>query len=265
MIEKKSSLISRIANRTKKYAKFLVGAVILSLVVFSIIVFNTNIKDNSNRIEKIEKAKKTVDTDGIILLNKIKQLENNIVLIRSNISVLESELVKLQNQDPVNNEKNVQIIILLNKVLNTIYRGGDFSDNIKYLKELSKNRYSIFENIVKLELFKIQQNQKELKSVFMNEYKNMSEVSNDEKNKIKQFFGDNIKIRKIGKIEEEDSKDNIILAIENSINDFEYEKAIEIIKNNNYSIFFSETLKILTYKNEAITIINNTMELIFIN
>jgi hypothetical protein len=255
--EKKNKLINKIG----RYIKLLVSVSVSICVIFSAVFIISKVRENSSKIEKIRTSE---SNSGDILANRVKQLENTVSLMRSNIGVLESEIIKLQNQNPINNEKNIQIVILLNKILNTVYKGGDFSENIRYIKELSKSRTDIFEKVVKLEKFKVQQNQKDLRTVFVSEYKNISKIDENEKNKIKKFIDDNIKIRKIDKIEE-NSNDNIIFDIENSINNFKYEEAIKIINDNNYSGNFTKTLEILIQKYETIVIIDDIINFIFIN
>ncbi len=215
------------------------------------------IKDTLDNFEEKVKLKEE------FFAGKIENFENLILDLQEKVNTLQNNISNLENINPANNEKNLQIVILLYKIQDVVCRGGDFSKYFEYLINVTNNKKFILENILKLEKYKNQKTQRYLKDTFYEEYLVLLS-SKDNKNKLKTFFDDNIKIRKISNFDKNSDKINIDISnIEESINIFSYEKAIKIIIDNNYSQYFSNTLGILNEKNEAIIIINKILDFIY--
>lgn len=215
--------------------------------------FYENISDNSSDLIKYE-----------ILKSKIEKLENNILELQEIVAILQKNILEIENTNPANNEKNLQIVILLHKIENIILIGGDFTSYFEYLKVLTRNKNFIFENVLKLERYRIQKSQQELKKVFFKEYEKALAEKNDSENKLKILLNDNIKVRKIGNFKEDiDNIDLNIRNIENSIEKFDYNRAIDIILNNNYEDKFSNTLNILYEKGNALSSVNEILDFIY--
>lgn len=198
------------------------------------------------------------------LNNKLIVLENNILELQNTIENLQKNILELENNNPINNEKNLQIVILLHKIENIVHIGGDFSDYFEYLKNLTKNKNLILENVLKLERYKKQKSQQELKNIFFKEYENILAKRNNNENKLRIFLSDNIKIRKVGNFKENtDSLDINLYNIENNIEKFSYTEAIDIILNYGYENDFSNTLNILYEKSNALLSIKEILNFIY--
>ncbi len=284
VLKKKLSLNIKFKVIFKKIFKFF--KYIISIILFTLIIFiifkikneysvqqnleenlETNIiKQDENTIsiqDTLDDFKENIEFKEELLKNKIESLENIVKVLEEKINSLQNNILDFENNSPTNNEKNLQIIILLYKIQDIVYKGGDFSKYFEYLVNISKNRELIFENVLKIEKYRNQKIQKDLKNTFFNEYLNLLSLKNN-KNKIKTFLDSNVKIRKISNFDENVDKISIDISnIEKNIETFNYKDAISIIVDNNYSQYFKDTLEILSEKNEVILIINKIFDFIY--
>lgn len=261
-------------SKLKLIFKFVFIACVLFVIIFLIKNFNSKNTINTNKATidqntNVQTDLKEKNIEIELLKNQINQLENKIKIIVLDVDGLKTDIMKLENQNPANNEKNLQIVLFLNKIENIVYKGGDFSENLRFLMELAKSRNDILENVLKLKNFSKQKTQKELNTVFFNEYKNI--LNNNDKNNaenytLKRFLNENIRVRKVNNFDEKEinSIDNIISQIENEINLFNYQEAIDIVQRNNYFNSFEETLKILNDKNNVIKLVNKIFDFIYL-
>ncbi|MDR1499292.1 MAG: hypothetical protein LBS34_03320 [Rickettsiales bacterium] len=242
-------------------AGVLLGLFILSSFVSSDANITNTVTSVSQPKENEEEIKK-IGNNNFVMEERMGQLEKSVILLQSSLATLENNIAELQNQNPTGNEKNLQIVIFLNKIQNIIRIGGDFSSDLRYLEELSRGWHSVFENIIKLENYTKQKTQSELKSTFFREYKEILKNINAKSSIVKQFLNDNIVIRKTGDVSDK-SKDAVILAVESSINNFDYSGAIKTILDSNYASNFPNTLEILNNKVKAINLTESVMDLMF--
>lgn len=229
-------------------------------------ILNKISKDNKNniiitelnkKIENINYNNKELQNYITELENKINDYNNKILAFENNIIDLENKIVKLENANPINNERNIQIIILINKIKDLYYSNNNFINELESLKILSKNKADIYNNILKLDNFI---NKKSSFEDFQTEYKNL--LVKQDKNKIKEFINENIQIRKINP-EKNDIVNKNIKDIENYINLHQYQKALNIIKENKYNNIFVNTVNTLNNNIEFDNIINNIVENIY--
>lgn len=218
---------------------------------------NTIITELNKKIENINYNNKELQNYITELENKINDYNNKILAFENNIIDLENKIVKLENANPINNERNIQIIILINKIKDLYYSNNNFINELESLKILSKNKADIYNNILKLDNFI---NKKSSFEDFQTEYKNL--LVKQDKNKIKEFINENIQIRKINP-EKKDIVNKNIKDIENYINLHQYQKALNIIKENKYNNIFVKTVNTLNNNIEFDNIINNIVENIY--
>lgn len=218
---------------------------------------NTIITELNKKIENINYNNKELQNYITELENKINDYNNKILAFENNIIDLENKIVKLENANPINNERNIQIIILINKIKDLYYSNNNFINELESLKILSKNKADIYNNILKLDNFI---NKKSSFEDFQTEYKNL--LVKQDKNKIKEFINENIQIRKINP-EKNDIVNKNIKDIENYINLHQYQKALNIIKENKYNNIFVNTVNTLNNNIEFDNIINNIVENIY--
>lgn len=218
---------------------------------------NTIITELNKKIENINYNNKELQNYITELENKINDYNNKILAFENNIIDLENKIVKLENANPINNERNIQIIILINKIKDLYYSNNNFINELESLKILSKNKADIYNNILKLDNFI---NKKSSFEDFQTEYKNL--LVKQDKNKIKEFINENIQIRKINP-EKNDIVNKNIKDIENYINLHQYQKALNIIKENKYNNIFVKTVNTLNNNIEFDNIINNIVENIY--
>lgn len=218
---------------------------------------NTIITELNKKIENINYNNKELQNYITELENKINDYNNKILAFENNIIDLENKIVKLENANPINNERNIQIIILINKIKDLYYSNNNFINELESLKILSKNKADIYNNILKLDNFI---NKKSSFENFQTEYKNL--LVKQDKNKIKEFINENIQIRKINP-EKNDIVNKNIKDIENYINLHQYQKALNIIKENKYNNIFVNTVNTLNNNIEFDNIINNIVENIY--
>lgn len=218
---------------------------------------NTIITELNKKIENIDYNNKELQNYITELENKINDYNNKILAFENNIIDLENKIVKLENANPINNERNIQIIILINKIKDLYYSNNNFINELESLKILSKNKADIYNNILKLDNFI---NKKSSFEDFQTEYKNL--LVKQDKNKIKEFINENIQIRKINP-EKNDIVNKNIKDIENYINLHQYQKALNIIKENKYNNIFVNTVNTLNNNIEFDNIINNIVENIY--
>ena len=218
---------------------------------------NTIITELNKKIENINYNNKELQNYITELENKINDYNNKILAFENNIIDLENKIVKLENANPINNERNIQIIILINKIKDLYYSNNNFINELESLKILSKNKADIYNNILKLDNFI---NKKSSFEDFQTEYKNL--LVKQDKNKIREFINENIQIRKINP-EKNDIVNKNIKDIENYINLHQYQKALNIIKENKYNNIFVNTVNTLNNNIEFDNIINNIVENIY--
>ena len=218
---------------------------------------NTILIELNKKIESINYNNKELQNHIIELENKINDYNNKILAFENNIIDLENKIIKLENTNPINNERNIQIIILINKIKDLYYSNDNFINELESLKILSKNKADIYNNILKLNNFL---NKNSSFDNFQIEYKNL--LVKQDKNKIKEFINENIQIRKINP-KENDIINKNIKDIENYINLHQYQKALNIIKENKYNSIFVNTVNTLNNNIEFDNIINNIVENIY--
>lgn len=270
-------------NKKTKLKKIIKISVILILLLFVIfmarkaksVYFNRktiNVEENNgNTIEKNELLEQKIndlvvklDMKDNFIKNRIENLENNFLALQNDVSNIQKNIIELENRDPASSEKNIQLVVLLYKIKNVVFLGGDFSEYFNHLKILAKNKDAIFENVLKLEKYKLQKTQAELKKVFFGEYVRIISNNDENNNRITEFFKENIKIRKIANFDK--SVDNTslnIVDIENSIDKFDYKAAIELILQNKYENNFPNTLGILNEKSDVLKIVEEILDFVY--
>ena len=216
---------------------------------------NTILIELNKKIENIDYNNKELKNYITELENKINNYNNKILNYENKIIDLENRIIKLENTNPINNERNIQIIILINKIKDLYYSNNNFVNELESLKILSKNKPDIYNNILKLDNFV---NKKSSFEDFKEEYKKLL-TKQDKKNIIKDFINENIQIRKINPKENDNINKNI-KDIENYINLHQYKKALDIIKENNYNNIFIKTTNTLNNNIEFDNIINGVVD-----
>ena len=216
---------------------------------------NTILIELNKKIENIDYNNKELKNYITELENKINNYNNKILNYENKIIDLENRIIKLENTNPINNERNIQIIILINKIKDLYYSNNNFVNELESLKILSKNKPDIYNNILKLDNFL---NKKSSFEDFKEEYKKLL-TKQDKKNIIKDFINENIQIRKINPKENDNINKNI-KDIENYINLHQYKKALDIIKENNYNNIFIKTINTLNNNIEFDNIINGVVD-----
>ena len=216
---------------------------------------NTILIELNKKIENIDYNNKELKNYITELENKINNYNNKILNYENKIIDLENRIIKLENTNPINNERNIQIIILINKIKDLYYSNNNFVNELESLKILSKNKPDIYNNILKLDNFV---NKKSSFEDFKEEYKKLL-TKQDKKNIIKDFINENIQIRKINPKENDNINKNI-KDIENYINLHQYKKALYIIKENNYNNIFIKTINTLNNNIEFDNIINGVVD-----
>lgn len=272
-------------NSSKKILKIFVSVIfVLFIISLIILIFlwyrpkvflkqnlETNYTEQDKNLDadysifqdKLENLKKEFQIKESILEEKIENFEKITYKLQEKINNLEKNIINIENINPTNNEINLQIVILLYKIQDIVYKGGDFSKYLDYLLNLTKNRELISDCVLKLEKYKNQKSQKDIKIAFSREYLNILSLKG-EKNRIKAFLDDNIKIRKVSDLEKDvDATSLNISNIEDSIEKFDYQEAINLITKNDYSQYFVDTLNILNEKNDAIFIINQALDFLY--
>lgn len=264
------SLFKNIINKVKNFFKILVNKYILValIVIVAFVYFNyqknmpKNTDDNmlmelGKEIENIASYSNVLQNNLLQLESKIKDYNNRILNYENDLLNLKDRIAKLENTNPINNERNIQIIILANNIKNLYYSNKTFVSELENLKILSKNRVDIYDKIIKLDNF-IGKNSSF--GNFKNEYRNLLKKTN--KNKLKEFVSNNIQIRKI-KSDESDKINSDIKNIENYIKLHEYKEALNIIKENKYENIFIETTKTLNNNMQFDYIIDGIISIIY--
>lgn len=243
----------KIEKKSKKYIKKIVILLLCLCVIlgifFIVIHFRLIHKQNTirgkNELQILQNSfndNKTIlnklQNDNISLQNTTLSLTEKLELLQIELQSLKNYVYKLEQQNPVNNEKNLQVMILLNKIQKLYYTNKNFNEELEQLKTLTKNRNDLDELIIKLEEYKISKNDlKNITGTFKNEYKTkFLTVNKDKKENIfKEIITSNIKIRKINadNIGNGD-KSVLIKQIEDCIFANDFVGVIDLIVKNNY-------------------------------
>lgn len=248
--------IKKLLNNKKRIFKFII---IFVLLLITLLLVNNRegneqtVKEISNvenkpQDNKLQYKIKEIENNNSILQNSIMSLKSDIVALKAEIEYLKTNIVKIENQNPVYSENNLQITILLNKIQKLYYTNKNFSTELDYLKLLVKNRNNnLFELVNKLNEYKtFHNNVAKLNEIFTEEYKVLlTSFNKNDSNIFKDFINDNIAIRRIDNIDT-NTVNTIINNIKEEIQNNNYINAIDIIKKSNYEdSFFKNTYKIL--------------------
>lgn len=193
------------------------------------------------------------------LNNSLLELENKLNSYENSILTLEDRVLKIENANPINNERNIQIVILINKIKDSYYNNVNFAKEFNSLKILAKNKVDVYDNILRLENFL---NVDTSFKNFKNEYKKL--LTSPKNTGIKKFIADNIQIRKLNNSDDSSPQiDKNLEAIESLIKTHKYEEALKIIKDNNYNM--PNTEKTLINNIDFDNIINLVLNSIYKN
>lgn len=207
------------------------------------IVKNNNFEkkqDNKDILIKSIQEKNAILQDNIVLLN------NKIEAISAEIEYLKEYISKIENQNPIYNEKNLQVMVLLNKIQQLYYTNKNFDKELDYLKSLLINKNHLIETVLKLENYKVSTNDLKLITiVFKEEYKTNLLSKNKNNNIFKSIINENIKIRKLNNEGGQGANNILINDMEDAINAGNYNLVVELILQNNYqNSVFKKTYKI---------------------
>lgn len=207
------------------------------------IVKNNNFEkkqDNKDILIKSIQEKNAILQDNIVLLN------NKIEAINAEIEYLKEYISKIENQNPIYNEKNLQVMVLLNKIQQLYYTNKNFDKELDYLKSLLINKNHLIETVLKLENYKVSTNDLKLITiVFKEEYKTNLLSKNKNNNMFKSIINENIKIRKLNNEGGQGANNILINDMEDAINAGNYNLVVELILQNNYqNSVFKKTYKI---------------------
>lgn len=207
------------------------------------IVKNNNFEkkqDNKDILIKSIQEKNAILQDNIVLLN------NKIEAISAEIEYLKEYISKIENQNPIYNEKNLQVMVLLNKIQQLYYTNKNFDKELDYLKSLLINKNHLIETVLKLENYKVSTNDLKLITiVFKEEYKTNLLSKNKNNNMFKSIINENIKIRKLNNEGGQGANNILINDMEDAINAGNYNLVVELILQNNYqNSVFKKTYKI---------------------
>ena len=253
-------------KKSKKYIKKIVVILLCFCIIIGCVIVIKQFgmlykKNNNEKQNEIEILKSTVDNnkiiikklqnDNIVLQNTTVSLAEKVDLLQTELSSLKNYIYKLEQQNPINSEKNLQIMILLNKIQKLYYSNKNFTEELEYLKTLTKNKLNLAELVNELEKYKISKNDvKKVTEVFKNEYKTnlLGEKSDKKQNIFKEILTNNIKIRKINV--EKDDKDNksvLIKKVEDAIITGDFVNVIDLLKNDGYcDKIFKDTCELIS-------------------
>lgn len=252
-------------KKSKKYIKKIVIILLCLCVFIGIILIIKHFgilytKNNTKKQNEVEIIKSTVNnnktiiqklqTDNITLQYTTVSLNEKIELLQTELNSLKNYIYKLEQQNPINSEKNLQIMILLNKIQKLYYSNKNFTEELEYLKTLTKNKLNLAELVNELEKYKISKNDvKKVTEVFKNEYKTnlLVEKSNKKQNIFKEILTNNIKIRKINVVKDDvDNKNVLIKKVEDAIINGDFVGVSDLLKNDGYcSNVFKNTCEIV--------------------
>ena len=191
--------------------------------------------DIDNTINQLNNSIEKIISENNKLNIKLLEIENNLNNIQTETEDLKQYINKIENQNPVYNEKNIQIIVLLNKIQNLYYNNRSFLTELDFLKLLVQSKNDLLELVLQLDIYKESEDIEEIKIIFKQEYIKL--LNNKEKsNFFTDFINENIKIRKINNVDNDDVLNIIINQIENEINKNNYDNVINLIENNNLNI-----------------------------
>ncbi|MBO4956778.1 MAG: hypothetical protein J6C50_02995 [Rickettsiales bacterium] len=197
-------------------------------------------QDNKDILIKSIQEKNAILQDNIVLLN------NKIEAINAEIEYLKEYISKIENQNPIYNEKNLQVMVLLNKIQQLYYTNKNFDKELDYLKSLLINKNHLIETVLKLENYKVSTNDLKLITiVFKEEYKTNLLSKNKNNNIFKSIINENIKIRKLNNEGGQGANNILINDMEDAINAGNYNLVVELILQNNYqNTVFKKTYNI---------------------
>jgi len=273
-------------NKNTKIQKFLsfltiiLIVLLITLAFFLIRKYKFNFSKNNNLL--ITSRKELANEEKNYELQKyVDETENNLATIQSNVNNNVDTIVSLQKRiedleskfaNLTNEQEKINLIKVSLNLQSDIKDNKNYSENLLILKNLIENseKYKILsEKISYLDIYKDQNISNNLiLSDFNSEMFNFIKKNNILKqntNNITNFFSNFIIIRKV-KNTELNTSDDFILKLENNINNGNYSKSLEIIKDNQqYLNYFQKTqnnLEIINnlnnYANDIINfIINN--------
>lgn len=264
-------------KRKKIKLKIMLITIILTIIVCyfykNFYIKNTakivNASSQQIKIEKVdnsiqEKEIKQIKNDEISeLKNKLIMYEHKINDIEEEIELLKEYTKTLENQNPIYNEKNLLIVILLNKIQQYYSSNKNFINEFESLKTLIKNKPNMLELVLNLEQYANNPfNIEVLNNTFREEYRQA--LIKDNKNFFKKFINENIQIRNTKNTDSSDNTNKIINSIENNIKLHNFENAIYLIEENKYhDTIFKNTYKYITNINKFNNILNSIYDLVY--
>ncbi|MDR0571532.1 MAG: hypothetical protein LBG48_01630 [Rickettsiales bacterium] len=211
------------------------------------------------------------NTDGGITNYDLTKLEDELMSLRQKVEQNESkidrlslELTKLQNQEPTKNVNNVKILMTIFGIMDKINKNEDFIQEYEFLRILAEGKPSIYEYVFGVKNH-LEYYLKNVEETYSKEYRLFTvEEATAKKNKIEQFFYNNITIRKISNFNNKDDKIDIVLHdLSISIKTRNYSKALEIIDDNNLTDNFKGTREALLQRKELRGVIEGILYIIY--
>jgi hypothetical protein len=220
-----------------------------------------NLKFPTANIAPIHTEQKAISE----LEERIKILESNIEADRLQIENLSLELVKTQNQSPERNVNNIKILITVFEIAEKIDNGDDFMEKYEFLKIISSGKRSIYDMVVKIGNYS-DYNVADVEKAYWDEYSVFAGKDNKKsKNKIRQFFDENLIIRKINNLdtEKDDGIDVALSNLSSSIRNKKYERSLDIINTHGLSKDFPKTREIVERRKELKELIRDILLILY--
>lgn len=272
---------TKFKKNIKKITTILLCLCVLISVVYIVkqfgILYKKNNTEKQNKLHILEYTIKhneitikKLQNDNTTLQNTAVSLSEKIELIQTELNSLKNYIYKLEQQNPINSEKNLQTMILLNKIQKLYYSNKNFTEELKHLKILTKNKPNLTELVDELEKYKISKNDiQNIAKVFKDEYKtNLLVIKSDKKQNIfKEILSNNIKIRKINvKTDNIDNKSVLIKKIEDAMVVGDFVNMGDLLKNSEYcENVFINTCEIIDRIVNFDKIVSELMDNIVIN
>jgi hypothetical protein len=245
-----------------KIKKTLVICLLLTILCFMVI--------NSPRLSKWSLLLRN-NTDSDIVGHDFAKLENELFLLKQEveqnkrqIDKLSLDLSKLQNQEPAKNINNVRILLTIFDITSKINEEKDFAQEYEFLATLTEGKSSIYEYVFKIKNH-LGYYSKNIEEIYNKEYRLfIKDEKSVEKSKIRRFFDNNITIRKINNFDDDDNEMDIVLSdLSASIRAKNYDRALEIIDNNNIRDNFQNTREALLQRKELKDVIRSILHVIY--
>ncbi|MDR2777511.1 MAG: hypothetical protein LBB24_01935 [Rickettsiales bacterium] len=256
---------------------FLLLAAALTMLLLDIFLLSVNRKNAALRDSMAEKYENfnriinDISEKNELLRREVASLRNKMEEILSNSESVEKKLEKLESRTAEGQDKNIRILMNLNRIQKALENGDNFSEQVRSLEQLCASDDRLESMVIGLREYEDSDlSQGRIESTFngerarIGEKITMAESGANRWGKLMKFLGENIRIiRSSGSHGADGIRDSMDMAARN-IARHDYKALVDMLgQEDKFSEVFRETLKIARRRVELNKLVDNLFGAIY--